>query len=168
MEHLTHEISTMRIENWIALGAAAISLCTLFLSAWQARQATKERKSAEEAAERAINAAEDSASSQKRIADAIEKMNSKYSPNWHIKHHGGSTYLLINNSNEAAFHVTVETDSPVKVGDKYKEAELQPQSSLQFWHVEAWDAECEGKVKVTWRRPSETVYRTWNGHVPPK
>lgn len=158
----------MTTENWIAIGAATISLLAFLLSAWQASQATKERKSAEEAAERAINAAEDSASSQKRIADAIEEMNSKYSPNWNIKRNGGSTYLLINNSDEAAFDVTVETDSPVKAGDKYKEAELQPQSSLQFWHVEAWDAECEGKVTVTWRRPSETSYRTWNGHVPSK
>ena len=155
----------MTTENWISVTAAVIAFGSFLLALWQAIQAKKSSTEAGKAADRSATAAEESADSQSRIAKALEKMESRYSAPWAIRHIHGALYELVNQSDEPALQVRFEHSSPLS--ETSVEAEvLEPGGSLQFRFVAAMGS--GRRCGVRWTRPSETEPRVWYGSVPPE
>ncbi|MGV0391513.1 hypothetical protein [Corynebacterium phoceense] len=160
----------MTVENWIAVVGAAISLCAFLLSAWQARQSAKSSRdsqaSAEESlaqAERSASAAEEASASQRRIADALEKMGSKYSMPWVVANLGAGEFTLLNDSDEPALDVKLSHDSPLGP-NTFEAKRLGPGESLQFNFFGA--APSKRRMSVQWTRPSEDEPRVWAALIP--
>ena len=162
----------MTIGNWISIAGALISFCSFLLAARQARQSRKASTESQRHAEdsltesrRASEAAEGATHAQRRIATALENLESKYSIPWEVKPYRGVTYTLTNTSDEPAFHVTLVHDSPV-TPNRFKVERLGPGEDIQFTYIGVSASGSHRRMTVEWTRPSETQPRAWSTSVP--
>ncbi|MGX1738574.1 hypothetical protein ACWIB8_05295 [Corynebacterium flavescens] len=153
----------MDTSNWIAVVAAFISAAGFALSLWQAKKAANSESDATNAAAQSASSAKESAASQERIAEALEKLNSRYPNPWKVEHLRGDLYIATNDSDEPALNVELETDSPIS-SEKIGAAELSPGSQLQFMYAGTFGSNQE--MTIRWTRPSESKPRVWRGSVP--
>lgn len=156
----------MTTENWISIAGATIAFLSFLASLWQARLAYKSQESSADAASRSVTAAEEASASQDRIAKVLEKMESKYSNPWQVRHFNGDRYVLQNISDEETLDVQFATDSPMRPGEVHKHECLYPGDEVTFMYAPAMGR--DRRIVVQWTRPSESEPRTWNGHVPPR
>lgn len=152
------------IENWIATISAGIALASLLFTVWQAHQAKKSEEASAASAERSSSAAEAVSVSQARIAEVLEKIESKYSNPWKVRHFKGDTYALRNDSDEEVLNVEFVTDDPIYGDAVHKYPQLQPGDEVSFRYASAMGA--GRRIAVQWTRPSESEPRVWNGLVP--
>jgi hypothetical protein len=108
-------------------------------------------------ARRSVQASERSADAAERNVEIATRVR------WRVDHWGGETWLLINDSTETAYAVTVIVPADLTGGSRremrYGPADLGPDGSLEF-DAAAHMGTADDKVVVTWhRRPDRSDAR---------
>ena len=150
----------MNWELWIAGASAVGALLAAVFAGWQAREAQKARRSADDSAAEV-------AAAQERIAKAIEQLNPPRSADWKVTHLTGDKYALTNVGGQAALDVRVTTDSLEKPTTRF--VQIRDRSQEQIWYVGYMG--CKRQIHVTWHHPEDAMDdppHEWDGVIPTK
>lgn len=155
----------MDAPTWISAISAVIAVVATIVGVLLT---TKHEKEANDAANKAIESADQMVAAQARIAASLEEgrqQATKLIPNWEIIHRSGMSYSLKNCCEEDAINVVVETDS-LRLPRVEKDL-LPAGSSMEI--CGAFSMGSSAIARVTWNRPPEKNDSTeylWEGVFP--
>ncbi|WP_293003664.1 hypothetical protein [Mycobacterium sp.] len=180
----------MNAGDWINLAGVAVAAGSAIFAANSARRAKDAeekadgyRARAQQDAERATKAAEESAAAQrqsataaKRAADALEAQNQLASEArqaaegvpWHVEHSSGAIWKVRNTSALPKFRVSLSGPGVNEARSSKLVDKVDGNSSIEFWGNTFWGA--KQVVTVTWhaREDGQDAAQRWTDVMPPR